>query len=50
MDLADRIINNSKLLENEFAEYGIDELGLPVPYPLNTSYIVARIIGSETIR
>lgn len=47
MDLADRIINNSKLLENEFAEYGIDELGLPVPYPLNTSYIVARIIGSE---
>lgn len=47
MDLADRIIQNNSVQEKDYQEFGIDELGLPVPYPINTSYIVARIIGSD---
>ena len=45
MNLADKIINNISF--EDFSEFGIDELGLPVPYPINTDYIVARIIGSN---
>lgn len=46
MDLADKIIKNSKV--EDYPEYGIDELGLPVPKPLSCDYIVARIIVKST--
>lgn len=45
MDLADKIIDIANNGSKEYSEYGIDELGLPVPYPLNCDYIVARIMA-----
>lgn len=54
MDLADKLIAQKqaeeKKRENNFApHYGIDETGLPVPKPVNASYIVMRIIGNLNI-
>lgn len=51
MDLADKLIAKNqaeeRAKENNFApHYGIDETGLPVPNPVNASYIVMRIIGN----
>lgn len=51
MDLADKLIAKKQAEErakkNNFApHYGIDETGLPVPNPVNASYIVMRIIGN----
>ena len=51
MDLADKLIAKKqaeeRAKENNFApHYGIDETGLPVPNPVNASYIVMRIIGN----
>lgn len=51
MDLADKLIAKNqaekRAKENNFApHYGIDETGLPVPKPVNASYIVMRIIGN----
>ena len=54
MDLADKLIAQKqaeeRAKENNFApHYGIDETGLPVPKPVNASYIVMRIIGNLNI-
>lgn len=54
MDLADKLIAQSQIEEkkraNGFApHYGIDETGLPVPNPVNASYVVMRIIGNVNI-
>jgi hypothetical protein len=51
MDLADRLIAQKqaedKKRENNFApHYGIDDTGLPVPKPVNASYVVMRIMGN----
>ena len=49
--MADKLIAKNqaekRAKENNFApHYGIDETGLPVPKPVNASYIVMRIIGN----
>ena len=54
MDLADKLIAKNKAEEEKktrgFApHYGIDETGLPIPKPVNASYVVMRIIGNLNI-
>lgn len=49
MSLADKIINRQHLEENDYIEFGIDEVGIPVPKPLNSEYIVARIIAKSSV-
>lgn len=52
MDLADRIIAQNKLEEKkkEYApHFGIDETGIPVPKPVNASYVVMRILGNKEL-
>lgn len=51
MDLADKLIAQNEAEEkkknNCFApHYGIDETGIPIPKPVNSDYIVMRIIGN----
>lgn len=54
MDLAEKLIAQNQREENKksrgFApHYGIDETGIPIPKPVNSAYIVARIIGNINI-
>ena len=51
MDLADKLIAQTQADErkknNGFApHYGIDETGIPIPKPVNSDYIILRIIGN----
>lgn len=51
MDLADRLIAQNEADEkkknNNFApHYGIDETGIPIPKPVNSDYVIMRIIGN----
>lgn len=48
-NLADKIIEQGNSQDNDYEEFGIDELGLPVPKPLNSAYIVARILARSEI-
>ena len=46
MSLADDIIEqNNKVELEKYEEFGIDELGLAVPKPVNADYILSRIIA-----